>query len=58
MIASLASAIWGYEYLPFTMSDPDDMTIEREIPAYRIFPDDEPENYIAETNYIPTPAHS
>jgi hypothetical protein len=43
-------ANWHYEYLPYTMLDPNDMTVEREIPSFRIFPEDEPENYIAETN--------
>jgi len=50
MTASVAPAIWLYEYLPYTMPDPDDTTIDREIPNFRIFPEDEPENYIAETN--------
>jgi hypothetical protein len=50
MTPSLKSATWHYEYLPYTMTDPDDMTIEREIPNFRIFPEDAPENYIAETN--------
>ncbi len=49
MTASIAPAIWHYEYLPFFMLT-DDITVEREIPSYRIFPEDEPENYIAETN--------
>ena len=40
---------WQYEYLPFTTTE-DDGT-EREIPNYRIFPDDDSaECYIAETN--------
>ena len=43
-------ATWHYEYLPYTTSDSDNMTIEREIPNFRIFPEDDPENYIAETN--------
>jgi hypothetical protein len=50
MTASFAPATWQYEYLPYVMPDPDDMTVEREIPNFRIFPEDDPENYIAETN--------
>jgi hypothetical protein len=53
MTASLISGIWHYEYLPFFMREPDDMTIEREIPNYRIFSVegvDGDEDHIAETN--------
>jgi hypothetical protein len=32
------------------MTDPDDMTIEREIPCFRIYPEASPEDYVAETN--------
>jgi hypothetical protein len=47
MIA-LATAQWSYEYLPFTVTESDGS--ERELPNYRIYPDDNPEYYIAETN--------
>jgi hypothetical protein len=50
MNASTVLSTWYYEYLPYFMPDPDDMTIEREIPNFRIFPPDDPQNYIAETN--------
>jgi hypothetical protein len=39
---------WSYEYLPYTVTDADGT--ESELPNYRIFPDDSPELYIAETN--------
>jgi hypothetical protein len=39
---------WHYEYLPYTVTESDGS--ERELPNFRIFPVDEPENYIAETN--------
>ena len=40
---------WSYEYLPYTVTEPDGS--ERELPNYRIFPDDAPpDEYIAETN--------
>jgi len=39
---------WHYEYLPYTVTESDGS--ERELPNYRIFPDDAPEEYIAETN--------
>jgi hypothetical protein len=39
---------WHYEYLPYTVTETDGS--ERELPNFRIFPIDEPENYIAETN--------
>ena len=41
---------WDYEYLPYLMSEHADPSREKEIPNYRIFPTDDPENYIAETN--------
>ena len=41
---------WDYEYLPYLMSEFADPSREKEIPNYRIFPTDDPENYIAETN--------
>jgi hypothetical protein len=50
MTTFVTPAIWHFEYLPYTMLDPNDVTVEREIPSFRIFPEDEPENYIAETN--------
>lgn len=39
---------WGYEYLPYTITE--ENGTEGELPNYRIFPHDEPELYIAETN--------
>jgi hypothetical protein len=50
MITTTPPAIWHYEYLPYTMTCRDGLSAEREIPNFRIFPEDEPENYIAETN--------
>jgi hypothetical protein len=50
MTTSVTLAIWHYEYLPYNLFGPDETTIEREIPNFRIFPEDDPENYIAETN--------
>ena len=41
---------WGFEYMPYLMSEYADPSREKEIPNYRIFPTDDPENYIAETN--------
>jgi hypothetical protein len=41
---------WDYEYLPYTRTEHEGATAEVEIPNYRIFPTEEPENYIAETN--------
>lgn len=46
----LISRAWGCEYLPYAMSESADPSREVEIPNYRIFPWDEPENYIAQTN--------
>jgi len=39
---------WHYEYLPYATTDADGS--ERDIPNYRIYPEDHPEHYIAETN--------
>ena len=47
---SLSALAWGYEYMPYLMSEYADPSREKEIPNYRIFPWDDPENYIAETN--------
>jgi hypothetical protein len=44
------SLSWGYEYMPYLMSESADPSREKEIPNYRIFPWEDPENYIAETN--------
>jgi hypothetical protein len=41
---------WGYEYMPYLMSESADPSREKEIPHYRIFPWEDPEHYIAETN--------
>ena len=41
---------WGYEYMPYLMSEYADPSREKEIPHYRIFPSEDPEHYIAETN--------
>jgi hypothetical protein len=41
---------WGYEYMPYLMSEYADPSREKEIPNYRIFPWEDPENYIAQTN--------
>ena len=41
---------WGYEYLPYQMSEYADPSGEKEIPNYRIFPWEDPEKYICETN--------
>jgi hypothetical protein len=35
---------WAYEYLPYVGHD------NNEIPCFRIYPEDEPEEYVAETN--------
>ena len=50
MTEPTTSGNWYYEYLPYTMSESDDMKSEREIPNFRIFTVDDPKNYIAETN--------
>ena len=44
------SNTWTYEYTPYFTPDCDDLSTEVEIPNYRIFPTDDPEGYIAETN--------
>jgi hypothetical protein len=41
---------WGYEYLPCAMTQGEDPSTEVELPNYRVFPWDDPEKYIAETN--------
>ena len=41
---------WGCEYLPYLMTQGEDRSTEVELPNYRIFPWEEPEKYIAETN--------
>jgi hypothetical protein len=50
MTESIPSGDWHYEYLPYGTSESDDMKNVREIPNFRIFPVDDPEHYIAETN--------
>jgi len=42
------TADWSYEYLPYTVTD--ENGTESDLPNFRIFPDDDPELYIAETN--------
>jgi hypothetical protein len=42
------TAQWSYEYLPYTVTEADGS--ERELPNYRVHPEDDPELYIAETN--------
>lgn len=42
--------LWGYEYMPYLMSESADPSREQEIPNYRIFPWEDPEKYICETN--------
>jgi hypothetical protein len=39
---------WSYEYLPYTLTN--ENGVESDLPNFRIFPDDEPERYVAETN--------
>ena len=39
-----------YDYEPYFMSDLDNMAIKREIPGFRIYPQDRPEEFIAQTN--------
>ena len=41
---------WLVEYFPYIKSDPDTPELGEEIPCYRIFPEDEPERWIAQTN--------
>lgn len=43
-------AIWMVEYCPYILNDPDDPNGERELPCFRIFPTDDPERWIAQTN--------
>jgi len=45
-----ASDTWHYEYLPYRQSETPAFSTEIEIPNYRIFPSNQPEHYIAETN--------
>ena len=54
-----AHQTWAFEYLPYVAYDPREsgiypdpelMPIEREIPCYRIYPEDRPEAYVAQTN--------
>jgi hypothetical protein len=47
-MTALEKSQWSYEYLPYTVTEADGS--ERELPSYRIHPDDNPELYIAETN--------
>jgi len=47
-MTALNTQQWSYEYLPYTVTDDDGS--ERELPNYRIFPDDHPDLYVAETN--------
>ncbi|MGC4087293.1 MAG: hypothetical protein QM756_05175 [Polyangiaceae bacterium] len=39
---------WGYEYMPYVMTGDDGK--DTDIPCYRVFPEDHPENYVCETN--------
>jgi hypothetical protein len=41
---------WLVEYLPYIKSDPDTPELGEEIPCFRIFPEDDPERWIAQTN--------
>jgi hypothetical protein len=38
------------EYCPYLKSDPDFPDVEHEVPCFRIFPEDDPERWIAQTN--------
>lgn len=58
-MSSLETEVWTYEYLPYRAHDPREEGIypdpeltplDDEIPSFRIYPDDRPEDYIAETN--------
>jgi DNA polymerase IIIc chi subunit len=58
-MTSTDTQIWTYEYQPYVAHDPREEGIhpdpeldpvEREIPCFRIYPEDRPEEYIAETN--------
>jgi len=46
--ATQTRPIWGYEYMPYVK--PDAAGSDIDIPCYRIFPEQDPENYICETN--------
>jgi hypothetical protein len=41
---------WLVEYYPYLKLDPDSPEPEHEIPCFRIFPEDDPERWIAQTN--------
>lgn len=41
---------WLVEYLPYVKSNPDSPELGEEIPCFRIVPEDNPENWIAQTN--------
>jgi hypothetical protein len=41
---------WIVEYFPYVKSDPDSPELGHEIPCFRIFPEDDPERWIAQTN--------
>jgi hypothetical protein len=41
---------WFVEYSPYIKSDPDSPELGHEIPCFRIFPEDDPERWIAQTN--------
>jgi hypothetical protein len=41
---------WLVEYSPYIKSDPDTPELGVEIPCFRIFPEDDPERWIAQTN--------
>jgi hypothetical protein len=42
--------IWLVEYFPYVKSDPDSPELGHEIPCFRIYPEDDPERWIAQTN--------
>jgi hypothetical protein len=42
--------MWLVEYLPYIKSDPDAPELGEEIPCFRIYPEDEPERWVAQTN--------
>jgi hypothetical protein len=41
---------WLVAYCPYVKSDPNAPEREHEIPCFRIFPEDDPERWIAQTN--------
>ena len=41
---------WLVEYYPYVKFDPDHPAGESEIPCFRIFPEDAPDKWIAQTN--------